>query len=78
MSWIAGFVTQTEEQPRLLFPEWAYGVIALVFFGVLAFIVWTYRDVSNRHIHKAEPHATEHLAGPGAASHGSGHPIDHG
>jgi hypothetical protein len=37
-------------------------------------VVWTYRDVANRHSHKASPDAASHAAAPGATHHGAGHP----
>jgi hypothetical protein len=36
-----------------------YGVVAMVAFVALAFVVWSYRDVSNRHSHKVD-HSSGH------------------
>lgn len=40
------------QHSELAIPAWAYGIIAITTFLVLAFIVFSYRDVANRHDHK--------------------------
>jgi heme/copper-type cytochrome/quinol oxidase subunit 2 len=47
-------------------PTWLYGMIALVVFAALGFVLWTYRDVANRHNAKADAYAAAH---GGARSH---------
>ncbi|WP_431277255.1 hypothetical protein [Leifsonia poae] len=63
-----------ETHVELPMPTWAYGAIALAIFFVLAIVIWSYRDVANRHSHKAGPGAAAHAAAPGATHHGDGHP----
>jgi hypothetical protein len=41
-------------------PAIAYGVIALVGFIALGLITWSYRDVANRHSHKAADQQAHH------------------
>ena len=41
-------------------PIFVYGVIALVVFAALGFVVWSYRDVANRHQAKARAYADAH------------------
>jgi heme/copper-type cytochrome/quinol oxidase subunit 2 len=41
-------------------PIFVYGVIALVVFAALGFVVWSYRDVANRHQAKAKAYADAH------------------
>ncbi|TFC27228.1 hypothetical protein E3T40_16070 [Cryobacterium sp. TMT1-19] len=41
-------------------PIFLYGVIALVVFAALGFVVWSYRDVANRHQAKAKAYADAH------------------
>jgi heme/copper-type cytochrome/quinol oxidase subunit 2 len=53
-------------------PTWAYGVISLVVFFALAFVLWNYRDVSNRHQAKADAYAAAHGGTPGHAAPGPG------
>ncbi|QDZ13991.1 hypothetical protein [Humibacter ginsenosidimutans] len=53
---------------------WVLGIVVLCVFAVLAFVTWTYRDVANRHSHKAEADAAQHAGAPGAYHHGAGHP----
>ena len=40
------------QHSELPIPAVAYGIIAMTVFIVLAFIVFSYRDVANRHDHK--------------------------
>jgi hypothetical protein len=40
------------QHSELPIPPVAYGIIAMSVFIVLAFIVFSYRDVANRHDHK--------------------------
>ncbi len=54
---------------ELPMPTWAYGLIALVLFAALGFVIWTYRDVANRHAQKSQDYAASH----GGSSAGSGH-----
>lgn len=54
------------EHHALPMPTWLYGVIALVVFAALGFVLWTYRDVANRHNAKADAYAAAH---GGARSH---------
>lgn len=52
---------------ELPIPTWAYGVIALVVFLVLALVIWSFREVANRHALKAAAYAAPHS---GASGHG--------
>ncbi len=54
---------ETEELAPLLMPPIAFGGIALALFTALAFVVWSFRDVANRHT----------KSGSGHDSHGAGH-----
>ena len=44
-------------------PGWVFGVVPLAIFFVLGFVLYTYRDVANRHSHKVNK----------TASHDAGH-----
>jgi intracellular septation protein A len=35
-------------------PGWVFGVVPLTIFFVLGFVVYTYRDVANRHSNKTD------------------------
>lgn len=63
-----------EKHFPLFAPTWVFGVGPLVIFAVLAVVLWTYRNVANRHIHKAEANAAGHAQSAGATTHGAGHP----
>jgi protein-S-isoprenylcysteine O-methyltransferase Ste14 len=54
---------------ELPMPTWAYGVVALVIFFVLAIVIWSFRDVSNRHAAKANAYAAAHGGAPGHGGH---------
>ncbi len=49
--------------PELPFPPVVFALIAAIVFVVLAFVMWSYRDVANRHSHKTN----------GPTAHGSDH-----
>jgi hypothetical protein len=53
---LAIFLSETDgvfiQHSELPIPPVAYGIIAMSVFVVLAFIVYSYRDVANRHDHK--------------------------
>jgi hypothetical protein len=73
MSFVAAAVAQGTSSVYGVQP-WVLGVVVLCVFAALAFVTWTYRDVANRHSHKAEADAAQHAGAPGAYHHGSGHP----
>ncbi|WP_025155944.1 hypothetical protein [Leifsonia aquatica] len=74
MSFLTTVLAEAETHVELPMPTWAYGAIALAIFAVLAIVVFSYRDVANRHSHKAAADAAAHAGAPGATHHGSGHP----
>jgi len=47
-----------------------YGIVAIVVFLALAFVTLTYRNVANRHAHKAEAYARAHANDVQQAGHG--------
>jgi len=53
-------LTETVHARHLPMESWVYGLLALVVFGALAFVVASYRDVANRHRAKAEAYAARH------------------
>ncbi|MCU1443887.1 MAG: hypothetical protein JWQ59_2037 [Cryobacterium sp.] len=66
------FVTALLAQPQhveLPIPIWGYGVISLVVFLALAFVIASFKNVSNRHAVKGDAYAAAH---GGAPSHGGG------
>ena len=74
MTHLTALIAAAEAHVELPMPTWAYGVIALATFAVLGFVIWSYRDVANRHSHKSGPGAAAHAGAPGATHHGTGHP----
>lgn len=64
MSLLATIVAAAEEGHHVVnelpMPAILYGVIAFVLFTVLAGVVFSFRDVANRHAAKAEAYAREH------------------
>ncbi|MCD2442214.1 hypothetical protein LQ757_07980 [Agromyces sp. SYSU K20354] len=53
-------LTETVHARHLPMDSWLYGLVALVIFAILAFVVASYRDVANRHHAKAEAYAARH------------------
>jgi hypothetical protein len=47
-----------------------YPIVAIVVFAFLAIVTLSYRNVSNRHAHKAEAYAKEHAADVERTGHG--------
>lgn len=74
MTHLTMLLAAAETHVELPMPTWAYGAIAISIFTVLGFVIWSYRDVANRHSHKAGPGAASHAGAPGATHHGDGHP----
>ena len=57
---VSTLVIAAEVQNALPFPPLVFAGIAAALFAALGFVVWSYRDVANRHSHKTR----------GAAGHG--------
>ncbi|KQX06887.1 MULTISPECIES: hypothetical protein [unclassified Leifsonia] len=70
MTFLTTILTETEAASTG-FPTIIFGVIALVIFAALGFVVWSFRDVANRHAVKADAYAAAH--GGGHDTHGGGH-----
>jgi len=54
-----------EDKITLFFPSWVFPLIAVAVFVALGFVVWSFRDVANRHSQKtggsaASGHTTDH------------------
>ena len=47
-------------EQELPIPAILFGVIAMTAFLSLAFVTWSYRDVANRHSHKASTNKAHH------------------
>jgi ABC-type sulfate transport system permease component len=56
-------LTETVHARELPVESWVYGLVALIVFAVLAFVVASYRDVANRHRSRAEEYAARHGGG---------------
>lgn len=64
-------VAATEEHlAPLIMPNWAFPLVAFITFLTLAFVVWSFRDVANRHAGRVG--AGQGHSAPGARDH-SGH-----
>ncbi|WP_427869028.1 hypothetical protein [Leucobacter luti] len=67
MSLVATIVAAAEEGHHVVnelpIPGFFFGVIAFVAFTAMAAVVFSFRDVANRHAAKAEAYAREHGAG---------------
>ncbi|MBD3941444.1 hypothetical protein IF188_07005 [Microbacterium sp. NEAU-LLC] len=47
-----------------------YGIVAILVFAALALVTLSYRNVANRHAHKAEAYAKAHANDVQRAGHG--------
>ena len=58
---ISHVITAAEEAGlKLPFPSFVFGIIAISTFILLGFVTFSYRDVANRHDHKANNHHDHH------------------
>jgi uncharacterized integral membrane protein len=58
-------LAEAEAHLELFFPAWVFPLIAALIFTALGFIIFSFRDVANRHSHKtggsaASGHTTDH------------------
>lgn len=61
---------ETEHHGNVALETFWYGAVALVSFGALALVTLSYRNVANRHAHKAEAYAKAHANDVQHAGHG--------
>jgi len=73
MSFVSAVLTEVGHV-ELPLPIWAYPLVAFVLFLALALVLWSFRDVANRHSAKANAYAAAHggaastsgMVGPGS------------
>ncbi len=63
-------VEQTEHSGNVMLETIWYPLVALATFGFLALVTLSYRNVSNRHAHKAEAYAQRHAKELQQSGHG--------
>jgi len=61
---------ETEHHGNVALETVGYGIVALLIFGALAIVTLSYRNVANRHSHKAEAYARAHADDLQRAGHG--------
>lgn len=61
---------ETEHHGNVQAETFIFGVIALVVFVALGAVTMSYRNVANRHAHKAEAYAEAHATDLAQAGHG--------
>ena len=61
---------ETEHHGNVALETFWYGAVALAVFGLLALVTASYRNVANRHSHKAEAYAKAHANDVQKAGHG--------
>ncbi|AZS36927.1 hypothetical protein CVS47_01548 [Microbacterium lemovicicum] len=59
-----------EEHGSVALETVGYGIVAIVAFAALALVTASYRNVANRHAHKAEAYARAHADDAPEAGHG--------
>ena len=67
---IALAAEETEHHGNVALETVGYGITAIVVFAALALVTLSYRNVANRHSHKAEAYARAHADDVQQAGHG--------
>lgn len=61
---------ESEHHGNVALETVGYGLVALAVFGLLALVTLSYRNVANRHAHKAEAYAQTHAKDLQQSGHG--------
>ncbi|KJL39834.1 MULTISPECIES: hypothetical protein [Microbacterium] len=61
---------ESEHHGNVALETVGYGITAIVVFAALAIVTLSYRNVANRHAHKAEAYAKAHANDVQRAGHG--------
>jgi hypothetical protein len=67
---IAFAAEEAEHHGNVALETFGFGLVALAVFAVLGLVTLSYRNVANRHAHKAEAYARTH---PAPTHEGHGH-----
>ncbi|GAA5099375.1 hypothetical protein GCM10025760_35450 [Microbacterium yannicii] len=67
---IALAAEESEHHGNVALETVGYGITAIVVFAALALVTLSYRNVANRHAHKAEAYAKAHANDVQRAGHG--------
>jgi len=67
---IALAAEESEHHGNVALETVGYGITAIVVFAALALVTLSYRNVANRHAHKAEAYAKAHADDVQRAGHG--------
>lgn len=67
---IAFAAEESESHGNVALETVGYGIVAIVVFFALALVTLSYRNVANRHAHKAEAYARAHANDVQQAGHG--------
>jgi hypothetical protein len=67
---LLAFAAEESEHGNVALETVGYGIVAIVAFAALALVTLSYRNVANRHSHKAEAYAKAHANDVQRAGHG--------
>ena len=67
---IAFAAEESEHHGNVALETVGYGIVAIIVFAALALVTLSYRNVANRHSHKAEAYARAHADDVQQAGHG--------
>lgn len=67
---ITAFASEEVEHGNVALETVGYGIVAIIVFAALALVTVSYRNVANRHSHKAEAYAKAHAGDVERAGHG--------
>lgn len=60
MSLLTTLSAEAATHVELPFPAVVFGIIGIVTFAALGLVMWSYRDVANRHPQKSAQHDASH------------------
>ncbi|MGK3952779.1 hypothetical protein ACLKM7_10710 [Microbacterium sp. I2] len=67
---IALAAEETEHHGNVALETVGYGIVAILVFAALALVTLSYRNVANRHAHKADAYARAHANDVQRSGHG--------
>lgn len=62
-------VAEVEEKATLFLPAWAFPLIGAIAFTLMAFVMWSFRNVANRHSDKTGGTARDERSEHGGGVH---------
>lgn len=64
------FAAEEAEHGNVALETFWYGLVSIIAFAILGLVTLSYRNVANRHAHKAEAYARSHVDDAAGTGHG--------